>query len=59
VLIAKGLLVIAQLRDVFAAEDSSVVAEKNEDGGIGFPERAEADGVAEGVGEGEAGEALA
>jgi hypothetical protein len=35
---AEGLLVFAQLRDVLAAEDSAVVAQKNEDGGIRFPE---------------------
>ena len=42
----EGLLVFAQLRDVFAAEDSPVVAKENEDGGIVFPERAETDGIA-------------
>jgi len=35
---AEGLLVFAQLRDVFAAEDSAVVTEKDEDGRIVFPE---------------------
>jgi hypothetical protein len=39
----EGLLVFAQLRDVLAAEDSAVVAEEDEDGGIVFPERAETD----------------
>ena len=43
---AEGRLVFAQLRDVFAAEDSAVVAKEDEDGGIGFPEGTEADGVA-------------
>jgi len=38
VLFAEGLLVIAQLRDVFAAEDSAVMAKEDEDGGIRFPE---------------------
>ena len=56
---AEGLLVFAQLRDVLAAEDSAVVAKEDEDGGIGFPEGAEADGFAESVGEGDAGEPLA
>ena len=46
----EGLLVFAQLRDVLAAEDSAVVAEENEHGGMRFPKRAEADGFAEGVG---------
>jgi hypothetical protein len=38
VLGAKGPLVFAQLRDVFATEDSAVVAEEHEDGGMRFPE---------------------
>ena len=56
---AEGLLVFAQLRDVFAAEDSAVVAEENQDGGIVFPERAEADLLAESVGEDDGCELLA
>ena len=40
---AEGLLMFAQLRDMLAAEDSAVVAKENQDGGIVFPERAEAD----------------
>jgi hypothetical protein len=56
---AEGLLVLAQLRDVLAAEDSAVVAEEDEDGGIRFPERAEADGFAEGVGENDVRESVA
>ena len=51
VFFAEGLLVLAQLRDVLAAEDSAVVPKKDEDGGIRFPERAEANAFAEGVGE--------
>jgi hypothetical protein len=34
----EGGLVFAQLRDVFAAKDSAVVAEEYEDGGMRFPE---------------------
>ena len=56
---AEGLLVFAQLRDVLAAEDSAVMAKEDEDGGIIFPERAETDSVAEGVGERDACEPLA
>jgi hypothetical protein len=56
---AEGLLVFAQLRDVFAAEDSAVVAEEDENGEIIFPEGTEADGFAEGIGEGDAGETVA
>jgi hypothetical protein len=37
-LFTEGLLVFAQLRDMLAAEDSTVVAKKDEDGGIRFPE---------------------
>jgi hypothetical protein len=59
VFFAEGLLVLAQLRDVLATEDSAVVAKEDEDGGIILPEGAEADGFAEGVGENDAGEALA
>ena len=55
----EGLLVFAQLRDVLATEDSAVVAEKDEDGRIVFPQGAEADLVAKGVGENDAGELLA
>jgi hypothetical protein len=58
-LFAEGLLVFAQLRDVLAAENSAVVAKEDEDGGIRFPERAEAYRFAEGVGERDAGEPLA
>ena len=36
-LIEKGLLVFAQLRDVLAAKNSAVVAEKNNDGGLALP----------------------
>jgi hypothetical protein len=59
VFIAECLLVFAQLRDVLSAEDSAIVAKENEDGGIIFPERAETDGIAKGVGERDAGEPLA
>jgi len=59
VLGAECWLVFAQLRDVFAAEDSAVVAEECEDDGVRFPERSEADLVAEGVGKSDACETLA
>ena len=36
----EGGLVFAQLRDVFAAEDSAVVAEEDKDDGMRFPEGA-------------------
>jgi hypothetical protein len=56
---AEGLLVFAQLRDVLAAKDSAVVAKEDEDSGIVFPEGAETDLLAEGVGENDVGELLA
>jgi hypothetical protein len=58
-LFAKGLLVLAQLRDVLAAEDSAVMAKEYEDGRTVFPEGSEADGFAESVWENDAGESLA
>jgi hypothetical protein len=36
--VQEGLLVFAQLRDVFAAKDSAIVAKKNDDGGLAFPQ---------------------
>jgi hypothetical protein len=36
--VAEGWLVLAQLRDVLAAKDSTVVAEKDDDGGLGLPQ---------------------
>jgi len=59
VLGAEGLLMFAQLRDVFAAEDSAVVAEEDEDDWMRFPERAETDLVAGSVGESDGRETLA
>jgi hypothetical protein len=35
----EGLLVFAQLRDVLAAKDSSIVPQKNNHGGFAFPQR--------------------
>ena len=34
---SKLLLMVAQLRDLLAAEDSAVMAEENDNGGITFP----------------------
>jgi len=39
--VTEGLLVFAQLRDVLAAKDSSVVPEKYQNGGLSGPQRAE------------------
>jgi len=41
--VQKGLLVFAQLRDVLAAKDSSVVAEKNDHGRLALPQRTQPD----------------
>jgi hypothetical protein len=43
--------VLAQLRDVFAAEDSAVVAQENDYGWLRLPQRAEPDGAFIGIGE--------
>ncbi len=44
-LIAECLFVVAQLRDVLAAEDSSVVAKEGDHRRLVGPERAEGDGL--------------
>jgi hypothetical protein len=49
----KLLFAFAQLRDVFAAEDSAVVAKKNDHGGVAFPKGSQANGVAGGIGQGD------
>ena len=49
----------AQLRDVLVAEDSAVVAKKDDDGGIALPERAEADFLAVRIWKNDIGESLA
>jgi hypothetical protein len=59
VFFAEGWLMFAQLRDVLTAKDSAVVAKKDDDDGVVFPERAEADLLSEGVGERDIGELLA
>jgi|SRR5277367_1760287 len=43
------LLMFAQLRDVLAAEDSSIMAQKHDDGRVALPQRAQADVLAVGV----------
>ena len=58
-LLAEGLFVLAQLRDVFTAEDSTIVTEEDQDGGIRFPEAAETNGLPERVGKHDSGEPLA
>ncbi len=47
--IAEGLLVFAQLRDVLAAENSSIVAEENEHGGVFRPQGTQTNLLAVGV----------
>jgi hypothetical protein len=49
--IAERLFVAAQLRDVLAAEDSSVVAEEDDHSGAVGPERAEAHKPPGGIGQ--------
>jgi hypothetical protein len=55
----KGLLVLAQLRDVLTAKNSPVVPEKNEDGWLLFPQRTQADFFAISVGKNDVCELLA
>ncbi len=52
---AEGGFVLAQLRDVFAAKDSAVVAQEDHDGGSVGPKFPQADGTLVGVGQGDAG----
>jgi len=49
--IAECLFVVAQLRDVLAAEDSSVVAKEDDHCGLVGPERAESDSMSSRVGQ--------
>jgi len=48
-LIQEGLLVFAQLRDVLAAKNSAIVAEKNDDCRLALPQRTQTDFSAIGV----------
>jgi hypothetical protein len=45
------LFVFAQLRDMLAAEDSSIVPQENDDRGFAFPERAQANFPFIGIGQ--------
>jgi len=49
--VQKGLLVFAQLRDVLAAENSSIVAQKNDHGSLALPQRTQPNLFPTGVGE--------
>ena len=49
--IAECLFLVAQLRDVLAAEDSSVVAKEGDHCGVVGPERAESDRLSSRVGQ--------
>jgi len=53
------LLVLAQLRDVLAAKNSSVVTKKHNDSGVALPQRAEADVLTVGVRQHNVGEPFA
>lgn len=57
--VAKDFLVVAQLRDVFAAEDSAIVAKENDHSGFAVPERTETNLVVVGVGQNDVCELLA
>jgi hypothetical protein len=58
-LVLERLLVLAQLRDMLAAEDSSVVPQENQHGGLILPKRAEADLAPIGIRQYNAGQRLA
>jgi len=55
----EGLLVLAQLRGMLAAENSTIVPQENQDSGLRLPERAEPDLAAVGIGKGDAGQGFA
>ena len=46
---AEGRIVLAQLRDVLTAEDSPVVPQENDHGGLFIPQRAQPDFAAVGI----------
>ncbi len=56
---ADGLLVFAQLRDVLTAEDSTIMAQKDDHGRAVSPQRAQPDGIAVGVRQGNVGKPAA
>jgi hypothetical protein len=58
-LVFESLFVAAQLRDVLPAEDSAVMPQEHEDGGVLFPEGAQAELQTVGVGQNDAGKRLA
>lgn len=49
-------LMLAQLRDVFAAEHSAVMAQENDDGRLRLPQRTEAHGTLVGIGKNDCGQ---
>lgn len=49
-------LMLAQLRDVLAAEHSAVMAQENDDGRLRLPQRAEAHGTLVGIGKNDCGQ---
>jgi hypothetical protein len=58
-LVFESPLVLAQLRDVLAAEDSPKVPQENQHGGLSLPKRAEPDLAPAGIRQNDAGERLA
>ena len=58
-LLFEGRLVVAQLSDVLTAEDSTIVAQKHEDGGLLPPKGTQTQLSSVGVGQNDAGERLA
>jgi hypothetical protein len=58
-LVAEGLLVFAQLRDVLAAKNSAVVPQKNQNGRLPSPQRAKTIVLPIAIGKGDLGESAA
>lgn len=57
--LAEGLLVLAQLRDMLSAKNSSIMAEKNDNGGIALPQRPQSNFLPKRVGKNDVCEPLA
>lgn len=51
-LLAELRFVFAQLRDMLAAENSTIMAQKHDNGGLFFPKGAKADGISISIGQG-------
>jgi hypothetical protein len=57
--VEEGLLVFAQLRDMLSAKNSSIMAEKNDNGGSALPQRSQSNFLPKSVGKSDVCESLA